>query len=27
VEGLEGKHLCHGRDSLDSLATGRGAAW
>ena len=24
---LKWKYLCHGRDSLDSLASGRGAAW
>jgi hypothetical protein len=27
VNRLKGKHLCHGGDTLDSLATGRGAAW
>ena len=27
VNRLKGNHLCHGGDTLDSLATGRGAAW
>ena len=27
VDGLKRMHLCHGSDTLDSLATGRGAAW
>src|SRR5262249_20512886 len=27
ADGLKWKYLCHGGDTLDSLATGRGAAW
>ena len=27
VHRLKGEYLCHGGDTLDSLATGRGAAW